>query len=158
MRFLGLIVTLFMAGGIATADQAKDVRAADDVQLTYTKWFSPGFPTMVGVVGGDIVGSFGGAVLERTPVGDGTVKLRARYEVIGNDPSQSFTALVEGLQDNRTHPATAVLNGVVTAGWLAGEPVHAEYTVITCTQAPNHVCFTGTIRVLGESGDKTAGN
>ena len=37
-----------------------------DLELTYTKWIAPGFPNMVGVVGGDIVGKFGGAILERT--------------------------------------------------------------------------------------------
>jgi hypothetical protein len=142
------ILTALILGAVALASsgQVKDARAADAVELTYTKWFSPRFPTMTGVVGGDIVGQFGGTVLDRDLIADGQIgKLTAIYEVIADDPSQSFTALVHGTQNNETH--TAVLNGVVTSGWLAGEQVHAEYTVISCTQAPNHVCFQGTIRV-----------
>jgi hypothetical protein len=141
-----LTALILGAGALASSGQVKDARAADAVELTYTKWFSPRFPTMTGVVGGDIVGRFGGTVLDRDLIADGQIgKLTAVYEVIADDPSQSFTALVHGTQNNETH--TAVLNGVVTSGWLTGEPVHAEYSVISCTQAPNHVCFQGTIRV-----------
>jgi len=141
-----LTALILGAGALASSGQVKDARAADAVELTYTKWFSPRFPTMTGVVGGDIVGHFGGTVLDRDLIADGQIgKLTAVYEVIADDPSQSFTALVQGTQNNETH--TAVLNGVVTSGWLTGEQVHAEYSVISCTQAPNHVCFQGTIRV-----------
>jgi hypothetical protein len=141
-----LTALILGAGALASSGQVKDARAADAVELTYTKWFSPRFPTMTGVVGGDIVGQFGGTVLDRDLIADGQIgKLTAIYEVIADDPSQSFTALVHGTQNNETH--TAVLNGVVTSGWLTGEQVHAEYSVISCTQAPNHVCFQGTIRV-----------
>ena len=96
MRFLGLILTLLMAGGIATAAQAKDVRAADDIHLTYTKWFSPGFPTMVGVVGGDIVGRFGGKVLERTPVGDGCRELSRGFCATAGWCARSISRLSAG--------------------------------------------------------------
>jgi hypothetical protein len=141
-----LMAVILGAGALVSSGQVKDARAADAVELTYTKWFSPRFPTMTGVVGGDIAGSFGGTVLDRDLLADGQIgKLTAIYEVIAADPSRSFTALVQGTQNNETH--TAVLNGVVTSGWLTGEQVHAEYTVISCTQAANHVCFQGTIRV-----------
>jgi hypothetical protein len=144
---LTVLATLILGlGALASSGQLKDARAADVVELTYTKWFSPHFPTMTGVVGGDIVGQFGGTVLDRDLIADGQIgKLTAIYEVIADDPSGSFTALVDGTQNNETH--TAVLNGVVTSGWLTGEQVHAEYMVISCAQAPNHVCFHGTIRV-----------
>ena len=148
VAFVITVLTAFIlgAGTLAASGQVKDARAAEAVQLTYTKWFSPHFPTMTGVVGGDIVGTFGGEVLSRTLIANGQIgQLEARYEVIAVDSSESFTALVQGKQNNETH--TAVLNGVVISGFLTGERVHAEYRVISCTQAPNHVCFQGTIRV-----------
>jgi hypothetical protein len=122
---------------------------AKDLELTYTKWFAPA-PTMEGYVGGDIVGRFGGALLARTPISGGSlVTLKARYEIIANDPSRSFTALVEGTSDTTT--GLAVLNGVVTVGLLTGQPVHVEFKTVTCTEAPNGTCFQGTIRVTGRS-------
>jgi len=75
--------------------------------------------------------------------------LEARYEIIANKPSRSFTALIAGSLDRST--GLAVLNGTVTAGWLAGQPVHVEFRVISCTQAADGTCFTGTIRVIGDS-------
>jgi hypothetical protein len=62
-RFAGLIAVLVLAAGITAASaqtQNRKARANAAVDLTYTKWFAPGFPNMVGVVGGDIVGQFGG--------------------------------------------------------------------------------------------------
>jgi hypothetical protein len=52
--------------GAEAQSRASGGRGSGDVQLTYTKWFAPAFPTMQGVVGGDIEGTFGGAVLTRT--------------------------------------------------------------------------------------------
>jgi hypothetical protein len=103
---------------------------------------------MQGVVGGDIKGTFGGAVLSRTVLPT-VVLLEARYEIIANNPSRSFTALIAGSLDTST--GMAVLNGMVTSGWLAGQPVHVEFSVISCTQAADGTCFTGTIRVIGDS-------
>ncbi len=100
----------------------------------------------VGVVGGDIVGKFGGAVLQATPDAIGRfVQLTAVYIVIAADPAKSLTAHVEGVQDNQTH--TAVLDGRVVDGYLKRAHVHAEYAVISCSQAPNGTCFRGTISV-----------
>jgi hypothetical protein len=80
---------------------------------------------MVGVVGGDIVGKFGGAVLERTPDASGRfVHLTSVYIVIAADPSQSFTAHVEGVQDNQTR--TAVLEAASLTGICGG---------LTCTRS-----------------------
>ena len=66
-RFAGLIAVLVLATGITAASaQTQNRRGHGEragLELTYTKWFAPGFPHMVGVVGGDIVGQFGGAVL-----------------------------------------------------------------------------------------------
>ena len=70
-RFAGLIAVLVLATGITAASAQTQNRSRHSetvgVELTYTKWFAPGFPNMVGVVGGDIVGQFGGAVLKATP-------------------------------------------------------------------------------------------
>ncbi len=153
-RFVGLIAVLVLAAGLTAASAQTQNRRAHDkavsVQLTYTKWFAPGFPNMVGVVGGDIVGTFGGAVLQATPDATGRfAQLTAVYIVIAPDPAQSFTAHVEGVQDNQTH--TAVLDGRVVDGNLKNAHVHAEYTVISCTQAPNGTCFQGTISVTRSS-------
>ena len=151
---LALVVALtVITGPSASAAQTRNLShsaksGGDDVLLTYTKWFAPAYPTMQGVVGGDIKGTFGGAVLSRTVLPT-VVLLEARYEIIANNPSRSFTALIAGSLDKST--GMAVLNGTVTSGWLAGQPVHVEFRVISCTQAADGTCFTGTIRVIGDS-------
>jgi hypothetical protein len=149
MRALVLFLALVLAGGFVASAQVPEVRAEDPVspvELTFTKWFSPSFPNMVGVVGGDIVGSFAGQVLDLTTSADGRFyDITARYQIIASDPSESFTALIQGKQNIQR--GTAMLDGFVTAGARTGEPVHVEFQVITCTQAANGVCFQGTIRV-----------
>jgi hypothetical protein len=134
--------------GAGTQSRADSGKGSGDVVLTYTKWFAPAFPTMQGVVGGDIEGTFGGAVLSRTVL-PSVVLLTARYEIIANKASHSFTALIAGSLDRAT--GMAVLDGTVTAGWLTGKAVHVEFRVIACTQAPDGTCFTGTIRVIKAS-------
>ena len=146
MRFFGLIAVLVAAGSIAAASAQTHTRTAHhgnnpaDLELTYTKWFAPGYPNMVGVVGGDIVGKFGGAVFERTVNGN-LVHLDAK----------SFTAHVEGTEDLTT--LHAVLDGRVVDGFMKRAHVHAEFDVITCTQAPSGTCFQGTISVTRSSDD-----
>jgi hypothetical protein len=155
-RFAGLIAVLVLATGITAASGQTRNRMAHEktagVELTYTKWFAPGFPNMVGVVGGDIVGQFGGAVLKATPDDTGQfIRLTAIYIVVAPDPSRSLTIHVEGAQDNQS--GTAVLNGRVVDGWLTGARVHAQYKVISCTQSPDHTCFQGTISIKQRSED-----
>src|SRR5882762_1451544 len=153
---LALVVALTVITGpsasaastLGSDSRASGEKGAGDVQLTYTKWFAPAFPTMQGVVGGDIEGTFGGAVLARTMLPT-VVLLEARYEIIANKPSHSFTAMIAGSLDRAT--GVAVLDGTVTAGWLTGKSVHVEFRVIACTQAPDGTCFTGTIRVIKAS-------
>jgi len=134
--------------GAETQSRADGGKGSGDVVLTYTKWFAPAYPTMQGFVGGDLEGSFGGAVLSRTVLPT-VVLLEARYEIIANKPSHSFTALIAGSLDRAT--GMAVLDGTVTGGWLAGKAVHVEFQVIACTQAADHTCFQGTIRVIKAS-------
>jgi hypothetical protein len=147
-RFLGMILVVAVTGGFTAASQARTgsgrAESPPGLELTYKKWFAPGFPNMVGNVGGDITGRFGGAVLQATPSGQ-LVQLEAVYIVVAPDPDDSFTAHVEGTQDNQTH--TAVLDGRVVDGHLKRAHVHAEYAVISCPEAPNGTCFQGTISV-----------
>jgi hypothetical protein len=152
LRFLLLILAIVLAGGLASASQVKTVKADDSLNLTYTKWFSPSFPTMTGIVGGDIEGTFGGHVISATPSADGRfILLKAEYIVIAGE--QSFTAHVEGKQNIKT--GKAVLHGVVTSGWLTGELVLAKFQAYSssCPGVPQSTapCFQGTIRVMGES-------
>ena len=123
---------------------------AANVEVTFTKWV-PAFPTLVGVTGGDVPGTFAGEVLSRTPFDNGEiVQLEARYEVIGNDAGHSFVALIQGKQNNQTQEA--VLNGTIIEGWLAGARVHVTYDVIRpCPEFGKTVCFTGVIRVMSGS-------
>ncbi len=146
-RFAGLIVVLVLAAGITAASaQTEDIRADDEragLELTYTKWFAPDFPHMVGVVGGDIDATFGGAVLERKPDGR-FIRLTAIYIVVAPDPSRSLTIHVEG--DSDTQSGTAVLKGRVVDGYLTGARAHAEFKVIDCEQSDGP-CFQGTISI-----------
>jgi hypothetical protein len=150
-RIVGLILAAAVAASFAAVSQARSgsthhEATAPGVELTYTKWFAPSFPNMVGVVGGDIVGNFGGAVIQATPDATGRfVRITAVYIVIASDTAKSFTAHVEGVQDNQT--LTAVLDGRVVDGYLKRAHVHAEYAVISCSQAPGGQCFEGTINV-----------
>ncbi len=157
MRFLALIAVLAVAASIAAASAQTKTRGGHDgkpsagLELTYTKWIAP-YPTMVGFVGGDIVGKFSGAILERT-VYPTSVHLTAIYIVIGPDPAHSFTAHVEGTEDLTTQPAHAVLEGRVVDGLLKNGRVHVEFDVISCTQSPSGTCFQGTISVKQGSHD-----
>lgn len=156
LRFVGVIAILVVAASIAAASAQTQTRREQagrgpaDLSLTYTKWIAPGFPNMAGVVGGDIVGKFGGAILERTVAGN-IVYLDAIYIVIAPDPAKSFTAHVTGTEDLST--LKAVLEGRVVDGFLKRGHVHVEFDVINCTQAPSGTCFQGTISVSRSSDD-----
>ena len=107
---------------------------------------------MVGRVGGDIVGTFAGAVLERT-ISFPSAHIMAVYVVIAPDPAQSFTAHLEGGYANLA-TGEAVLDGRVVDGWLKNAHVHVEFKNIVCTEAPNGTCFQGTISV-GRASEKS---
>jgi hypothetical protein len=151
MGVAGLVAALMLVAGATTASARTHTQSRHETEpglsLTYTKWFAPGFPNMVGTVGGDIAGQFGGAVLRAVPDTTGRfIRLSAVYIVVAPDPSQSLTMRVDGVQDNQS--GTAVLDGRVVDGYLWGAHVHAEYRVIgSCAQASGGVCFQGTITV-----------
>ena len=148
-RFAGLIAVLVLAAGITAASaQPENGRGHGKragLELTYTKWFAPSFPHMVGVVGGDIDGQFGGAVLNNPmPDAAGRTQLTAIYIVRAADASRSLTIRVDGAFDTKT--GTAVLNGRVVDGSLKGARARAEFKVITCGNPPRE-CFQGTISI-----------
>ena len=123
------------------------VKAAHDrrgpVEITFTKWITA-FPLMAGFVGGDVTGDFVGEIFDLKMSQDGRIlRLEAMYEI--QSRRHSFTALIQGGQDNQT--GTAVLEGVIVSGWRAGARVHVEFRVIACTEAPSGTCFQGTIQV-----------
>ena len=130
------------AGGAQT-----QANGSANVEVTFTKWV-PAFPTLAGVTGGDVPGTFAGAVLSRDPFDNGNiVQLEARYQVIGLDAAHSFVAHIEGKQNNETQKA--VFNGTIIKGWLLGAQVHVTYDRIApCPAFGQAVCFTGVIRVM----------
>jgi hypothetical protein len=127
-------------------------RNARPVEVTFTKWVTA-FPVMAGFTGGDVDGTFEGEVLDRTALDNGViVQLNARYHVIDPAGLRSFTAIIQGTQNNETR--SAVLNGVVTEGWLAGSQVHVDFDIVTpCEFGSRNTCFRGTIRVMPGSAD-----
>jgi hypothetical protein len=136
----------------ATGAHAQATGGAN-IEVTFTKWIDPSFPQFKGVAGGDVPGDFAATVLERTPFDNGNiVALRARYEVIADNPARSFVAEIEGKQNNQI--SSAVLNGSVVEGWLTGARVHVTFDVIEpCPQFSKPRCFTGILRVLAGSAD-----
>jgi hypothetical protein len=151
------LLSLLVAGGCSGSDatgpmshDAAQLSAeAAVIEITFEKWFTT-FPAMTGNTGFG-AGTFAGTILERTAFDNGViVQLQALYRV--TDPSHSFTALIQGTQNLET--ATAVLNGVITEGWMVGARVHVTFQRITpCAlaigpSAPG-VCFQGTIRIQG---------
>ena len=155
-RFAGLIAVLVLAAGITAASAQPENGSVGakrgGLELTYTKWFAPSFPNMVGEVGGDIVGPFGGAVLNN-PMADATgrMPLSAIYIVRAADASRSLTIRVDGAFDTKT--GTAVLNGRVVDGSLKGARARAEFKMIQCGD-PLRDCFQGTISIKQRGDDE----
>jgi hypothetical protein len=118
---------------------------AANVEVTFTKWVTA-YPDMAGFTGGDVVGTYEGEVLSRTAFDNGVVvQLEARYAVIDPNGLHSFTTVIQG----KSAHGTAVLNGVVTEGWMVGARTHVTFETITpCEFGLQNVCFRGTIRVL----------
>ncbi len=143
-------------------DRTQDAGAIRHV--TFTKWASslPANPpssvgsSFAGVVGGDVgSGRLAGEVLS-----DGLFVPRfwlghARYEFYGE--KHSFIADVHVTENHTTDPATAVITGVITQGWLKGAQLTGEYTVMPVSpiKTPGNVfgtlCFQGTLHIDGGS-------
>ena len=151
-----LIVAVGCSGRDATAPTSPDVRpavrvSADQsspeapVEFAFEKWFTTP-PAMTGNTSLG-TGTFAGKILKRTAFANGViVQLQALYMVTDPSGSRSFTALIEGTENLVT--STAVLNGVVTDGWMVGARVHVTFQVITpCEFGTRNQCFQGTIRI-----------
>ena len=143
-------------------DRTQDAGAIRHV--TFTKWASslPSNPpssvgsSFSGVVGGDVgSGRLAGEVLS-----DGLFVPRfwlghARYEFYGE--KHSFIADVHVTENHTTDPATAVITGVITQGWLKGAQLTGEYTVMPACSVPTPgnvfgtLCFQGTLHINGGS-------
>jgi hypothetical protein len=127
------------------------------VEISFTKWV-PAYPVMVGVTGGDVIGTYAGEILQRQVSLSGrVVRLEAVYEVIAG--GHSFTALVRGGVASATE--AGILDGVILAGWRTGSPVHVEFRTVTppspsqpaCSGGPPGLaCFVGTIRLPADTG------
>jgi hypothetical protein len=128
--------------------------------VTFTKWITslPANPpssagvSMAGVVGGAVgEGRYAGFVISDDLSVPGFWFGHARYEFHGEE--HSFIADVHVTENDTTNPATAVITGVVTRGWLKGAPLTGEYTVMpVCPIAtPGNVfgtlCFQGTLHI-----------
>lgn len=139
-----VLLALTLGVGLAQAS-AGDHRYAD---TTFTKWItgagpSPYLATMGGIVGGDVgEGTFSGYVVTKTVTATGAV-IDAIYQFNGS--RHSFTAPVHVVQTG----LTAVINGQISDGWLAGANVQGEYTQGTCTHGGlTTTCFSGTLTIL----------
>jgi hypothetical protein len=123
-----------------------------DIEINLLKWIATPQGAMAGFVGGDVVGPFSGQVLDARLSPDGRFfLLEALYEVKAG--SQSFTARIKGQQSLTTN--TAVLDGVVTHGWLNGAAVHVEYDAIGNCGKPDAIddtCYLGAIHILARPG------
>ena len=121
-RSLALIAAIVLAAATATTSQARPAvpgtAAAAPVHLTYMDWYAPAYPNLAGVVGGDVSGEFGGAVLKATaPDTHGRFQTTAVYIVVASDASKSFTVRAHGTQDNL---AGRTCQGGHCAGWRQG--------------------------------------
>src|SRR3954447_4029578 len=120
-------------------------------EFTFIKWFTTA-PTMTGNTSFG-AGTFAGTITKRIVFDNSViVQLGAIYQVTDPSGDHSFTAVIEGMENLQT--ASAVLNGIVTAGWRVGAQVHVTFEIIRpCALAigPSSigVCFQGTIRVQG---------
>ncbi len=142
-----------------SAEDAGDVR-----HVTFTKWgttlpadpSSSGGNSLAGVVGGDVgTGRLGGVILSADQSVPGFWLGHVRYEFYGE--KHSFIADVHVTENNRTTPATAVITGVITQGWLRGAQLIGEYTTMPMCAIPTpgnvdgSVCYQGTLQIDGGS-------
>lgn len=145
-------------GGAGDEEDRGERRGAE---VTFTKWVTT-FPFLEGYTGADFTRrDFIGEVLQRQVSQDydpstvanaagRIVRLEAIYEIQAGD--RSFTALIRG---GSNAAGTGRLDGVILAGWRAGDRVHVQYeTLAGCDGAPlGKTCFRGTIRIQRASKD-----
>jgi hypothetical protein len=143
---------------LALADEGG--QKGENFDVTFTKWVTsqpanpPSFAgvSMAGVVGGAVGdGRYAGLVLSDDLSVPGFWLAHARYEFHGEE--HSFIADVHVTENDTTVPATAVISGVITRGWLKGAHLTGGYTVMpVCPIAtPGNVfgtlCFQGALHI-----------
>jgi eukaryotic-like serine/threonine-protein kinase len=162
----GLAVLEHERAAAAERDRLHRAQDAGAIRhVTFTKWATspPANPPssvgiyFAGVVGGDVgSGRLAGEVLSDSQMVARFWLGHARYEFYGE--KHSFIADIHVTENHTTDPATAVITGVVTQGWLKGAQVTGEYTMMpVCPIAtPGNVfgtlCFQGTLHIDGGSG------
>jgi hypothetical protein len=111
---------------------------------------------LAGVVWGDVgSGRLAGEVLNDDQSVRGFWLGHARYEFYGEE--HSFIADVHVTENDTTEPATAVITGIITQGWLKGAQVSGKYTRMLVSPIPtpgnvyDTVCFQGTLDLQGGS-------
>jgi hypothetical protein len=156
-----LVATLAVVGvavspGTASAHDGHQGAA----QVTFTKWVvtQPANPPsfvgvlMTGVVGGSVGdGQYVGTVLSDDLSEPGFWHARALYGFFGHQ--HALIASLQITENDTTSPATAVLTGVVVAGWHHNERIRGGYTVMDPCPIPTpgnvagSVCFQGSLTI-----------
>ena len=181
-------IVLVLLGGVILLTPLLQPAAARErgdrlTVIPFTKWGIPGSTSqMRGFVYGDPDAVFEGSIIQAasipifpvsTPVAPALYNhLEVRYDIIGRDPSRSFSVIIHGKQTRAPAPAPApavppffstlgILDGVITDGWRAGASVHVEFvgvegTDLRCKESGGIVCFVGTITILPDQ-DKDNG-
>ena len=109
--------------------------------VTFTKWITS-LPNMAGIVGGDVgTGTFAGQILNL--VSGPITNIEALYHINGG--IHTFTAHVYVTENEAQRHA--VIEGVVTDGWLKSGQVYGEYNIISCPDKTFGVCFQGTLHI-----------
>ena len=146
LTFAALAVTLLFQTSRALADNSAPVR------LTFEKTFAGAGPApyvshFLGSFGGDFAGTLYTGLLVRQAIDElgQVVHLEADYMFIADDGIHSFIAHVEG---NSVY-GKAVLNGIVTDGYLEGAQVQIQFDVVLLPA--RH--FEGTVRIMPASAD-----
>ncbi len=129
-------------------------------KVTFTKWVvtQPANPPslvgvlMTGVVGGAVGdGKYAGTVLSDDLSDPGFWHARALYGFFGHQ--HAFIANLQITENDTTTPATAVLTGVVIAGWRHDQRVRGAYTAMDPCPIPTpgnvagRVCFQGSLTI-----------
>jgi hypothetical protein len=137
-------LTLLFQTSPARADNSAPVR------LTFEKTLAGTGPApylfhFTGTFGGDFTGQLyvGMLVREFIDAEHQLVHIVADYVFTADDGIHSFTARVEG--NSNFHTGDAVLNGVVTVGWLEGAQVQEHFEAL----GGGH--FQGTFRIMPAS-------
>jgi len=155
-----LLVAALAATGVAVSPSTASAQDGHHgaTQVTFTKWVvtQPANPPsfvgvlMTGIVGGSVgEGKYVGTVLGDDLSDPGFWHARALYGFFGHQ--HAFIANLQITENDTTSPATAVLTGVVVAGWRHDERVRGAYTVMDPCPIPTpgnvlgSVCFQGSV-------------